>query len=272
MPGANRKLLPGVVIGRELAKNLRVYLGDDVNVISPMGDIGPAGPMPRSRAFRVAGIFYSGMYEFDTKYMYMSIAAAQKFLGTDDEITGFELHLPDSDRTGPAASALRSALGPGFEVQDWKELNRNLFSALKVEKVAMFIVLCFIILVAGFSIVANGIMLVREKRREIAILKSMGATDGTVLTAFLYIGLYMGLIGIVAGILTGIGTCLLLGRFGIALDTDVYYISKLPVEMNPIEIGAVFLASMAIVLAATVYPALVAAGLRPVDGLRYDQS
>ncbi len=271
MPGPDRKILPGVVIGRELAKNLRVYVGDDVNVISPMGDIGPAGPMPRSRAFRVAGIFYSGMYEYDTKYMYMTIAAAQKFLGTDDEITGFEMHLPDADATQPVVDRLRATLGSDYDVQDWKELNRNLFSALKVEKVAMFIVLCFIILVAGFSIIANGIMLVREKRREIAILKSMGATDSRILKAFLFIGVYMGVVGVFAGILTGVLACLFLSRFGISLDTEVYYISKLPVKMNPVEIVAVFVAAMGIVLGATLYPAMAAARLRPVEGLRYDQ-
>jgi len=167
---------------------------------------------------------------------------------------------------------LRDKLGAGYDVQSWQDLNRNLFSALKVEKVAMFIVLCFIILVAGFSIVANGIMLVREKRREIAILKSMGATDRTVMSTFLLIGLYMGSIGVAAGILVGVATCVLLARFGISLDSDVYYISQLPVKLNPREIAAVFGAAMGIVVGATLYPALVAARLRPVEGLRYDQS
>jgi lipoprotein-releasing system permease protein len=136
----------------------------------------------------------------------------------------------------------------------------------------MFIVLSFIILVAGFSIVANGIMLVREKRREIAILKSMGATDGAVMRTFLYVGLYMGVLGVLVGIGVGVATCLLLGRFGLTLDTDVYYISKLPVRLDPGEIAAIFGAGISIVLGATLYPALVAARLRPVDGLRYDQN
>jgi lipoprotein-releasing system permease protein len=126
--------------------------------------------------------------------------------------------------------------------------------------------------VAGFSIVANGIMLVREKRREIAILKSMGATDGTVLKTFLYVGLFMGALGVMAGIGVGVGTCLILGRFGLQLDTEVYYISKLPVRLDPSEIAAVFGAAISIVLCATLYPAMVAARLRPVDGLRYDQA
>ena len=181
-----RKVLPGILIGRELAKNLRIFLGDDVNVISPVGDIGPSGAMPKSRPFRIAGIFYSGMYEYDTKHVYMTIGAAQKFLSLDDEVTGLELRVRDIDATPDTVAAIERLLGdPAYEVKDWQELNKKLFSALKVEKIAMFIVLCFVILVAGFSIVANGIMLVSEKEQEIAILKAMGATDASVLKTFL---------------------------------------------------------------------------------------
>src|SRR5439155_6422767 len=171
LPHKPRKALPGVIIGRELAKTLRLYLGDDVNLVSPLGGIGPSGPIPKSKPFRVAGIFFSGMFEYDSKYAYLAIPAAQKFLGQDDEVTGLELKLKDPERTEPTLNAIRASLGKGYEAQDWKELNRNLFSALKLEKIAMFIVLCFIILVAAFSIIANGIMLVVEKGREIAILK-----------------------------------------------------------------------------------------------------
>ncbi len=271
-PSPHRRIAPGLIIGKELAKNLRLYVGDDVNVIAPMGDIGPAGPMPKSRAFRVAGIFYSGMYEYDTKYVYMSIPDAQKFLGLDDEVTGFEIRIADPDKTGPVVDKLRATLGAGYDVQDWKELNRNLFAALKVERVTMFIILLFVVLVAGFSIVANGIMLVREKRREIAILKSMGATDGAILRSFFYMGVHMAGVGLVCGILAGIGGCLMVANFGVSLDTDVYYISRLPVKMNALDIGAIFAAALAIVLAFTLYPALVAARMRPVDGLRYEMN
>jgi lipoprotein-releasing system permease protein len=266
-----RKVLPGILVGRELAKNLRLYLGDDVNVISPQGDIGPTGMMPRSRPFRVAGIFFSGMYEYDTKHIYMSIEAAQKFLSLEDEVTGFEVRIADPDATGPALDRLRAALGPGYEVSDWKELNRSLFSALKIEKVMMFAVLCCIILVTGFSIVANGIMLVRQKRREIAMLKAMGATDGTLMTVFLSMGLRIGLLGVGCGVALGILVCAAIARFGV-LESDVYYISRIPVRMNPVEIALVLGASMAIALAAMIYPAYAAARMRPVEGLRYDQA
>jgi lipoprotein-releasing system permease protein len=264
----NRKVIPGVVIGRELAKNLRLYLGDDVNVVSPLGGIGPQGPIPKSKPFRVAGIFFSGMFEYDSKYIYMSIPAAQKFLGMEDEVTGLELKVADSDETAPVVAAIQKALGAGYEVQDWQELNRNLFSALKLEKIAMFIVLCFIVLVAAFSIIANGIMLVMEKGQEIAILKSMGATDMSILTAFMMLGIAIGGLGVSVGVMAGVAGCLALGRWGLPLDPDVYYITKLPVRMNPNEVVLVALAALVIGIAATLYPAWSAARLRPVEGLR----
>lgn len=263
-----RRVVPGVIVGRELAKNLRVFVGDDVTIVSPLGGIGPTGTIPKVRVFRVAGIFFSGMFEYDSKYAYLAIPAAQKFLGTPGEVTGLELRVRDPDRTGPIVERLKSALGPSYDVEDWQSLNRNLFSALKLEKVAMFIVLCFIILVAAFSIIANGIMLVMEKGREIAILKSMGASDRAILIVFVLLGLYMGGLGTLGGIGVGIVACLSLARWGVSLDPDVYYITQLPVRMSPSEISAVAGAALLIAILATLYPAWVAARLRPVEGLR----
>jgi lipoprotein-releasing system permease protein len=268
-----RRVLPGVVIGRELAKNLRVYVGDEVNVISPLGDVGPTGPIPKSRPFRIVGIFFSGMYEYDSKYVYMLLATAQKFLGVDDEVTGLELKLKFPEQTEPVMARVQTALGQvsrlgGFEVDDWKHQNLGLFSALKLEKIAMFIALCFIILVAASSIVSNGIMLVLEKGREIAILKSMGAGNGAVLRVFVWLGLYMGLLGTTLGVLVGCATCWAFDRFGLPLDTEVYYITKLPVKVNPSELFLVLGAALALSLGATLYPAWMAARLRPVEGLR----
>lgn len=271
-PPPPRRVLPTVIIGRELAKTLHSYLGDEVNLVSPMGDIGPTGPIPRSRPFRVGGVFYSGMYEYDSKYIYVAIPAAQKFLGLDDEITGFELKLQNLDDTERPAAEIQRSLGPEFAVQSWQELNRHLFSALAVEQLAMFIVLCFVILVASFSIVANGIMLVREKGREIAILKSMGIQDRAVLRTFLFIGLFMGGIGTLVGVASGVAASLELRTIGPEINSDVFYISKLPVELNPYEIGSVAAAALSIALLAILYPALQAARLRPVEGLRYDRN
>jgi lipoprotein-releasing system permease protein len=265
---AERRIIPGVIVGRELARNLRLYLGDDANIVSPLGGIGPSGPIPKSKPFRVAGVFFSGMFEYDSKHIYLSIPAAQKFLGMEGEVTGLELKVRDPDATEEVVARIRTLLGAGYEVQDWKELNRNLFSALKLEKIAMFIVLCFIILVAAFSIIANGIMLVMEKGREIAILKSMGASDGAVLTVFILLGLYIGVLGTCAGISVGVLACLALARWGLSLDADVYYITQLPVRMNPYEIAAVAAAAISIAILATLYPAWAAARLKPVEGLR----
>jgi lipoprotein-releasing system permease protein len=267
-PSESRRVIPGVVIGRELAKNLRLYLGDDVNVVSPLGGIGPQGPIPKSKPFRVAGIFFSGMFEYDSKYIYMSIPAAQKFLGMEDEVTGLELKVTDLEETGPVVVAIQKVLGPSYEVQDWQELNRNLFSALKLEKIGMFTVLCFIVLVAAFSFITNGIMLVMEKGQEIAILKSMGSTDGSILTAFMMLGIAIGGLGTTLGLLGGIGGCLAIGRWGLPLDPDVYYITKLPVRVNPYEVIVIALAALGIALLAMIYPAWSAARLRPVEGLR----
>ena len=272
-PPRPKRVLPGLVIGRELAKNLRIYVGDEVSVVSPLGDVGPTGPIPKSRPFRVVGIFFSGMYEYDSKYVYMLLDVAQKFLGVEDEITGIELKLKYPEETEPVMARIRTTLGKasrlgGFEVDDWKQLNASLFSALKLEKIAMFIALCFIILVAASSIVSNGIMLVLEKGQEIAILKSMGAANSTVLRVFVWLGLYMGVLGTTLGVLVGCATCWAFDRFGLPLDTDVYYITKLPVKVSPGELFAVLGAALALSLGATLYPAWMASRLRPVEGLR----
>ncbi|HEY4184156.1 MAG TPA: ABC transporter permease [Polyangia bacterium] len=265
------RTLPGILLGEELfAHTLRVYMGSEVDVACPMCGIGPSGPMPRLRTFRVAGHFYTGMYEFDSKLAYVSLEEAQKFLGLPGEVTGIEVRTSDADDADQIAERIAARLGPGHEARSWQELNRNLFAALWVEKLGMFIFLTFIALVASFSIVSNLIMLVTEKGREVAILKSMGATDGGILRVFFAEGLYIGLVGLSLGLFFGIGTCLLIGRFGLPLDPDVYYIQKLPIVMRSSEIGSVAAAALGLCCLATVYPAFLASRMRPVEGLRYE--
>jgi lipoprotein-releasing system permease protein len=270
-PPAPRPPVAGILLGDELYQHtLRVFIGSDVDIACPMCGVGPLGPMPKLKPFRVAGHFYTGMYEFDSKLAYVALADAQKFLGTPGEVTGIEIRTATPEAAREVAEEIARRLGPGYEVRTWEELNRGLFTALKLEKVAMFVVLTFIALVASFSIVSNLIMLVTEKAKEVAILKSMGARDGAILRVFIAEGLYIGLLGLALGLGLGIGGCLLLSHYGLPLDPDVYYIQKLPVVMRASEIAAVNLAALGLCCLATLYPALLASRMRPVDGLRYE--
>ncbi|HEY0707489.1 MAG TPA: FtsX-like permease family protein [Polyangia bacterium] len=270
-PAPTNDVRPTIILGEELySRSLRVFVGNDVDVVCPLCGIGPTGARPSSRLFRVAGHFYSGMYEFDSKLAYVALEAAQRFLGTHGEVTGVDVRTNMPDRAGEVADAIARVLGPDYQVRSWQELNKGLFMALKLEKIAMFIVLTFIALVASFSIISNLIMMVTEKGREVAILKAMGAQDGAILRVFFAEGLYIGLLGLTVGVTVGVAACQLIKRFGLPLPTDVYYISQLPVVMRAEEIVTV--AGLALVLCclATIYPAILASRLRPVDGLRYE--
>jgi lipoprotein-releasing system permease protein len=270
-PGRTERTLPGIVVGRELARSLRVFVGDQVSVVSPFGDLGPAGPQPKSRPFRVAAVFHSGMYEYDSKFAYLDLAEAQRFFGTGDTVTGLELKVADVDAARAIMGRVVFALGGWpYRAKDWGELNRSLFSALQMEKVVMAVILGFIVLVASFIIVATLIMLVLEKTREIAVLKSMGAGVPSVMKIFVAEGVIIGAVGTAFGLILGYGTCLLIDRVGIPLDPEVYYISNLPVLIEPAQFALAALGALLLSYLATIFPATKAARLRPVDGLRAD--
>jgi len=271
LSGDDQKNAPTIILGEELyMRTLRVFAGSLVDVVCPLCKMGPTGPMPGLKAFRVAGHFYSGMYEFDSKLAYVALKEAQDFLRMPGEVTGIDIRTADPDDAPRIAAAIQAVLGKSYEAQSWEELNKGLFMALRLEKIAMFVVLTFIALVASFSIVSTLIMMATEKAREIAILKAMGAEDGAVQRIFVAEGLYIGLIGLLVGVSAGVAGCLLIRRYGLPLPSDVYYITELPIVMRVGEIATVAASALALCFLATVYPAWLAARMRPVDGLRYE--
>ena len=263
---------PGIILGNELARNIGASRGEPVTVISPLGRLTPLGRVPRSQTFRVAGIFDSGMYEYDSTIAYVSLWAAQRFLGIGDRVTGIEVRVDDIYEADRVARAIGKALdGYPYWSRDWMRMNKNLFSALKLEKIVMFIILTLIILVAAFNIVGTLIMVVIEKTRDIAILKSMGATRRSIMKIFMIEGAVIGLVGTLLGLLGGYTLCTLLATYKfIELPSDVYYISTLPVQMDPLDVALIALAAIVITLAASVYPAWQASRFDPAEAIRYE--
>jgi lipoprotein-releasing system permease protein len=270
---------PGIILGVELAKQLGVSLNDPIQVISPLGTITPMGMMPKMKRFRVVGIFHSGMYDFDSKFSYISIDSAQKFLNMGSRVTGIEVKSNNIYQVKEIGKEIRKKLGFPFWTKDWIEMNRNLFSALKLEKIAMFILLVLIVLVAAFNIISTLIMVVMEKHKDIAILKSMGASSMGILKIFIIEGGVIGLVGTALGTIVGLGMALNLDKivaflenlFGFKiLSPDVYYIEKFPSQVNPLDIALIVMTAILISLLATLYPSWRASKLDPAEALRYE--
>jgi lipoprotein-releasing system permease protein len=262
-------VLPGLIVGQELARTLRLHVGDEVNVVSPNGELGPTGPVPRTRPFRVAGIFFSGMYEYDMQMAYTDLESAQHFLGTGAEITGLEIRVDDWERAEQAAERVRGAISRDqLRVRSWQEVNRNLFGALALEKLAMFITLGIAILVASFCVIGTLTLMLQEKRRELAILKAMGAEDRMFIEIFLLQGLFIGLLGASSGLGLGYVMCFAAEHLGIHMNPEVYYIDRLPVHVDPLEFTWVGVAAVLVCVLATIYPAILGSRLQPVDELR----
>jgi lipoprotein-releasing system permease protein len=262
---------PQVVIGAELARALSVRVGDTIRVISPsLQTLTPLGPTPKSQGLRVAAVFSSKMYEYDSRYAYMTLGAARSFFERGDKwVTGLQLQTHNPDQVAAIGSQCLNALNdPELTALDWRSRNQTLFSALELERVVAFVVLVFIILVASFSIVTTLAMSVIEKRKEIAILKTMGSRDQDILKVFLIQGLLIGGFGTLAGAVAGVVTVALLGSFGLPIPSDVYYLDSLPVHLGTVDIVLVVLAALLIVWDFAVFPALEAARLQPIEGLR----
>ena len=267
---------PPIILGQVLAKKLKANLGDTVTVVAPLSNVDVAtwtskGEGPRSRKFEIRGIFYSGFDEYDRRLMYVNLAEAQELLGQGDQVMGIELKVRDVDRAAEIADIIDAELGGSpYVVQDWFELNRNLFTALTLQKVVLIIFLTLIIAVATFNMISALTMMVIDKTREVAILKSMGATSGGIARVFQIVGIAIGGVGTAAGLGIGLTLCEVVAKYNYKLDPKVYLIDRLPITVHYSEVFLVGAITMVISAVATLFPSLKASSLRPVEGLRYD--
>ncbi len=261
---------PGILLGRELARTLGVSRGDTIHLISARGMVSPVGLLPAMKRLRVNGVFSAGMQDYDAALAYIHLSDAQGAMRLGEGISTIEIRVKDLLRARVVGDSLRATLGPEFQTRDWMQLNRNLFSALKLEKSVMFIILALIICVAAFNIASTLVMMVMEKTRDIAILMVMGATRRSIRRIFVFKGLIIGAVGTAAGALLGSGLCQALRRYKlIELPSDVYYITTLPVKLDALDVVLIGSAAMAICFLATLYPARQAAALDPVEAVRY---
>jgi lipoprotein-releasing system permease protein len=262
---------PAIILGSELSKQIGALVGDTVTLVSPSGKLTPLGRMAHERTFTVKALFESGMYEYDSSMVYLSLADAQDFLSLGDEVTGIELRVKDADKSDTIARVLQHHLDYPYWTKDWKMMNKSLFSALKLEKVTMFIILTMIVLVGALNIISSLVMLVMEKTRDIAILRTMGASSRSIMSIFIFQGLFVGLVGTFLGLISGSFLCHLLARYKfIKLPPDVYYITTLPVRMEWVDVLSIAFAAVLISFLATIYPSWQASKLNPVEALRYE--
>jgi lipoprotein-releasing system permease protein len=264
--------LPGIVIGKALSHNLRAKLGDCVQVTSPTigySYVNDAIRAPIAKQFRVIAIFDAGFDQYDAKLAYVDLYEAQQFYDSGDNVTGIEMRVRDVDKARKVAAEIQKKLeGSLHYTMDWEELNHGLFTALHIQQIVMSLVLGLIIILAAFTVIATLIMVVLDKKREIAVIKAMGATDGAVLRSFLYQGALIGVVGGIVGLGFAYGVCSTLLRYAVPLDPKVYFISSLPVDMQPLQFALVFVFAVLVCVGATIWPAFHAARLRPVEAFR----
>lgn len=262
--------IPNIILGKNLANDLRVQVDDKIKLISPAGPLTPMGIIPKIKTCRISGIFETGMYEYDASLAYMSIAEVQRFLGVGDIVHGIEVAVRQSDlnRADQIAAQITEKLGPGFVAKDWMMMNRNLYAAFKLEKIGMFIAVALIILVAALNIISALVMVVMEKSKDIAILKSMGATSQAIMRIFFLQGLVIGVAGTTLGVLGGLGLCELLSRYHfIELPSNVYPMTTLPIKVLPLDVTIIAVSSIVITLLATLYPSWKASAVQPAEVL-----
>jgi len=262
--------IPNIILGKNLANDLRVQVDDKVKLISPSGPLTPMGIIPKIKTCRISGIFETGMFEYDSTLAYMSIAEVQRFLGIEDIVHGIEVAVNKSElnNADQIAARITEKIGMGFIAKDWMKMNHNLYAAFKLEKIGMFIAMAMIILVAALNIISALVMLVMEKSRDIAILKSMGATSQAIMRIFFLQGLVIAVVGTALGVGGGLGLCELLSRYHfIELPSNVYPMTTLPIKVLPLDVTIVAISSVIITLLATLYPSWKASAVQPAEVL-----
>jgi len=269
----------GIILGMELARRLGVQRDDVVSMVAPASRVTPMGLIPKIKLFKVVGFFESGMFEYDSNLAFISIYSAQKFFSMKGKVSGIEIRVEDIEQADQVAAEIQQSLGFPYYARDWMQMNKNLFSALRLEKIVMFIILILIILVAAFNIVSTLFMVVMEKNKEIAILKSMGASRSSIMKIFSYQGLIIGIVGTAVGCVGGFTVVPNLNEivgfiedlFGItAFPSDVYYLDKIPSDIQYFDSFLIVVFSIVICFLASLYPAWRASRLDPVEGLRYE--
>jgi lipoprotein-releasing system permease protein len=262
---------PGIVIGEDLARKFGVTIGSTITMVNPIGEETAMGMVPKMRKFQLVAIFDAGMYDYNTGFVYISLPEAQKFFDMPGRVSGIQVRVDDIYNAAAIASQIQSVIGYPYYTRNWIEMNKNFFSALKLEKIGMSLILVVIIVVASFNIIGTLTMIVMEKSREIAILKSMGSTENSIMKIFMFSGLLIGTVGTLIGALIGYGAVTVVSRSEIiTLPRDVYQVSHLPLSITGYDILFISMMAMGISFLATIYPAWQAGRQDPVEVLRYE--